>query len=239
LFFNRSLEGIADRLRSDRLVDGVSLDNLNVEQTDSNNPTSQHKLALPGTAKHHKGNLSTNSTLINSEIMTYSLLFSLTGKEFAVVSTEGLQIYSLDSTMQFIPIELDLDISPENTRKLYHLGNYVSSLQMAIILNDKVLLIEIIEGISKESIEIISKQFNSKYLKEFLTFLTDQLVRQLVCCFLFFQFLVLTLFFCFIFPFFYFNRKSQKSLNFIFFGFFLFYNFMECFYKEMLLINWN
>jgi hypothetical protein len=133
--FRGSLEVIADRLRSDRLVDGVSLDNLNVEQTDSNNPTSQNKLAFPGTAKLIKGNLSTNSTLMNSDIMTYSLLFSLMGKEFAVVSSEGVQIYSLDSTMQFIPIDLDLDISPENTRKLYHLGNYVASLHMVIILN--------------------------------------------------------------------------------------------------------
>jgi periodic tryptophan protein 2 len=177
LSHNRSLEGIRDTLRSDHLIDGVSIDNLNVDLTQGSE--NKGTAVGPGTSKHHKMNLATNSKLAHSEIMTYSLQFSNTGKEFAIVSTEGLQIYSLDHQLQFIPMALDLSITPENILKLFKLGNYIQSIQMAIILQNYDLLRYIIENIpSKESIELVVKQLDLKMLKELIIFLSEQLVRQ-------------------------------------------------------------
>lgn len=176
ILFHSSLEGIVDKLRSDRLVDGIAVDNI---QTSEN--TLKFKInKLPGVGGNQKAisQLSTNTKLVKNEIMTYALQFSITGREFAVVSTEGLQIYSLDNYNQysFVPMELDISITPNNVEKLYRSGNFVQSIQMALLLNDFKLLAEILEKIPISAVEIIIKAFDQRLIKDFIIFLSQRLV---------------------------------------------------------------
>jgi periodic tryptophan protein 2 len=89
----RSMEGVIDELRSDQLVDGVSLGNLIASGYDSDNEKF-HGAAdgitdLPGAGK---GSTKDGSRNTLPEILTAAVGFSATGREWAAATTQGLQV---------------------------------------------------------------------------------------------------------------------------------------------------
>ena len=83
------MEGIVDKLRSDRLVDGVSLDNIqDDEDMDIND-----EQGLPGSGSGTLGHKNDGSRNIRPEILTSCVRFSNTGTEWAAATTQGLQVY--------------------------------------------------------------------------------------------------------------------------------------------------
>ena len=82
----RSLEGIVDKLRSDRLVDGVSLDNI-LDDEDG-----EDESGLPGSGSGTLGHKNDGSRNIRPEILTSCVRFSNTGTEWAAATTQGLQV---------------------------------------------------------------------------------------------------------------------------------------------------
>jgi periodic tryptophan protein 2 len=90
LSHNRSLEGILDQLRSDRLVDGISLDNLG-HGSDDDFSDNEHKAVslLPGSNKQRAGD---GARTTRPQILTSALRFAPTGREWGVASTQGLQV---------------------------------------------------------------------------------------------------------------------------------------------------
>ena len=86
--YHRSLEGIVDKLRSDRLVDGVSLDN--IDDSDDDDSGGKHQVnMLPGGGSGQKND---GSRLTKPEILTTCIKFSSTGTEWAAATTQGLQV---------------------------------------------------------------------------------------------------------------------------------------------------
>ena len=59
--------------------------------------------------------------------------FSPTGREFAVASTEGLLLYSLNTEMSFDPIELDIEITPDTIRDTLKRRNFSRALVVRLI----------------------------------------------------------------------------------------------------------
>ena len=81
--YNRSLEGILDELRSDGVVDGVSLGNLLDSEDENDN-------VLPGTAGRRR--VDDGSRTVKPTTLTTDVKFSPSGREFAVATTQGLQV---------------------------------------------------------------------------------------------------------------------------------------------------
>jgi len=83
------LEGILDELRSDRLVDGIALDDtpsslITPSSTTANDgviPGAKHSLLKAGGARTTR-----------PEVVTSGIKFSPTGRDWAVASTQGLQV---------------------------------------------------------------------------------------------------------------------------------------------------
>ena len=100
----RSLEGILDELRSDKLVDGISLDNLGGDASgdDSDN---EHKAAsmLPGTDGRRGGagggGAGDGTRTTRPQILTAAVKFSPTGREWGAATTQGLQVWYTFSTI--------------------------------------------------------------------------------------------------------------------------------------------
>ncbi len=70
------------------------------------------------------------------------------GRAWAACSTEGLLIYSIDNTAMFDPIDLNETITPLSIRQtLYDKNDSYMALLMALKLNEKSLIVEIIENI--------------------------------------------------------------------------------------------
>lgn len=95
----RSLEGVLDELRSDQLVDGVSINNvagkgkLNLGLASIDHSDDEHNAtsALPGTNGGRGKNDGSRNT--RADIHTSAVSFSSTGHEWAAATTQGLQVF--------------------------------------------------------------------------------------------------------------------------------------------------
>lgn len=90
------MEGVIDNLRSDHLVDGVSVSNIStrgLKRTHGmtgDNSDDEHFAAtiLPGTSGGADGSRSTRP-----DIRCNAIAFSTTGREWAAATTQGLQVF--------------------------------------------------------------------------------------------------------------------------------------------------
>ena len=69
------------------------------------------------------------------------------GHSFAAATTEGLMIYSLDTSLTFDPYDLSVDVTPETIKQNLQDGNYLASVMLAFRLNEVAIIREIIESI--------------------------------------------------------------------------------------------
>lgn len=62
-------------------------------------------------------------------------MFLFSGRSFAVCSTEGVAIFSLDHRNLFNPFELGVDVTPVSVKNALKEGEYSTALKMALQLN--------------------------------------------------------------------------------------------------------
>lgn len=174
LSHNHSLEGIMDKLRSDRIVDGVQLDNLPFNEGDSDNERKRHAgKVMPGGGK---SSLNDGSRTVKPELLTSALMFSPTGREYAVASTQGLQIFGLDDGLMFAPIDLDVAITPQTVAGAVANEDYSGAITMAVHLGEIDLVKNAVESVELESIELVAKTVDTRILKDLFRFLAEELV---------------------------------------------------------------
>lgn len=166
------MEGILDKLRSDRLVDGISLDNIPSDNDIQINNGKNHK--LPGNASSRLENGDRN---IRPSVMCLALQFSPTGHEFAVATTQGLQIFCLDDELLFIPVDLAVEVTPQTIELEISRRNFTKALLMSTQLGDKETLRSSIEAIKLENIELVVSSIGDvKVIKILLQFIAEELV---------------------------------------------------------------
>ncbi|KZF20360.1 putative small nucleolar ribonucleo protein complex subunit [Xylona heveae TC161] len=105
------------------------------------------------------------------EVRVPAVSFSPTGRAFCAASTEGLLIYSLDTTTQFDPFDLDIDITPATTlATLHEEKNYLKALVMAFRLNTAGLIQRVYEAIPVDDIPHVVDDLPTTYLPRLLRF---------------------------------------------------------------------
>jgi len=98
--------------------------------------------------------------------------FSPTGREWAIVSEEGLHIYSLDDDMIFDPISLTEAITPAAVESKLAAGEYSIALRMAIHLNEFALVKNVVEETPFRSISHVARSVGPDQLERLLQFVT-------------------------------------------------------------------
>lgn len=93
----RSLDGMSEQLRSDRLVDGVALDSLPAGSMSDSDDELMEASALPGSSQRGRGQAGgggagDGSRTTRPQILTAAVRFSPTGREWAAATTQGLQV---------------------------------------------------------------------------------------------------------------------------------------------------
>ena len=176
IWFCRSLEGIVDELRSDRLVDGVALDSIHVDDSDD------EFNAYNTTPGGGKSALNDGSRTTRPEVLTSALRFSPTGRDWAVASTQGLQIFSLDDAMLFAPTDLDTAITPDAVKKAVSRQEYGLAINMALHLGELDVLRLAVNAVGVDSVDMVVKSLDLRMLKQFLKFLADEVVRFYLIC---------------------------------------------------------
>ena len=128
-------------------------------------------IRLPGSKINDK-----SSRTLRPEVNVSEVVFAATGREFAVASTEGLLIYSLDNNLLFDPIDLTLQVTPKAVMTHINKGEFGMALVMALKLNETNLTRRVIESIDNVTeIDLIIQSIHDKYIDKVIRFLGNEL----------------------------------------------------------------
>ncbi|XP_076839632.1 PWP2 small subunit processome component [Brachyhypopomus gauderio] len=131
------------------------------------------ELSLPGVKR---GDMS--SRHFKPEIRVSSLHFSPTGRSWAAASTEGLLIYSLDTSLVFDPYDLDMDVTPVSIRHQLKKKEWASAIVLAFRLNETGLIREVLESVPYDQTELVSSSLPDVYVEKLLDFVASSLEKS-------------------------------------------------------------
>lgn len=183
---NLSLDGILEKLNSKFMTEAgpLALIDTSGEITDLNERLAVQN-ALPGV---ESGDLSKRQQTM-PKIRTTAVQFSPTNRAFAVASTEGLLIYSLDDFVVFDPTDLELDLTVDSCVETLNNGQYLEALVMSIKLDQHALVQRCFHAVPEREVDLVVKNFPLKLLPklmELLAYSLEQSPRvQYVMCWIF------------------------------------------------------
>jgi len=160
--FNRSLDGVLDKLNSKNL--GESGPIYNGDGSDEHDPN----LLIPGAKRLDDG-----SRKSLQEVLTHQVSFSSTGREFSAISTEGLHIYSIDEDMIFDPIGLTESITPSAVMRHLNKNEYGTALRMSLHLNEISFVHQVLEETPYSSIPHVVKVVGPEQLEHLMNFISS------------------------------------------------------------------
>uniref|UniRef100_A0A4W4GHZ4 Small-subunit processome Utp12 domain-containing protein n=1 Tax=Electrophorus electricus TaxID=8005 RepID=A0A4W4GHZ4_ELEEL len=131
------------------------------------------ELRLPGV---RRGDMS--SRHFKPEIRVTSLHFSPTGRSWAAASTEGLLVYSLDTSLVFDPYDLDMDVTPVSVRHQLKKKEWTSAIVLAFRLNETSLIREVLESVPYNQTELVSSSLPDVYVEKLLDFVASSLEKS-------------------------------------------------------------
>ena len=164
---NLSLDGAQEFLNS-KLLTAAGPDGLIDDQGEASDFEDRQDATLPGAQK------GIGARRTRPEVRVPAVALSPTGRAFCAASTEGLLIYSLDTTFQFDPFDLDIDVTPSTTLETLARKDYLRALVMAFRLNDRNLVRRVYEATPVPDILLTVKGLPSVYLGRFLRFVALQ-----------------------------------------------------------------
>ena len=140
------------------------------DHANSDDEAENHRGALPGARRGDD-----RSTTAKLEVLTHQVAFSGTGREWAVVTGEGwLQVYSLEDSLVFDPIDLSQHITPSSIFWHLSLSQYGLALKTSLALNEESITLQVLDGIPFSSISAVARQINPEYLPSLLSSLARQ-----------------------------------------------------------------
>lgn len=166
------MEGILDELRSDKMVDGIAIDNLPAAESDSDDEKKAYN-SLPGGGR---SGMNSGTRTTRPELLTAAIRFSPTGREWGAATTQGLQIFSLDDAMLFAPTDLDIAITPQTVAAAINREEYSLAINMALHLGEREMLKKAIDAVNISAIELVIKSLDPTMIKDILKFLSEELV---------------------------------------------------------------
>lgn len=175
LTHNRSMDGILHKLNSKNLKQGGEADIMNLEdEPDSEDEYENDDITsnLPGVINKSKNK---SGKKFNVPIKIVSAKFSHTNRSWAVGTTEGIYIYSLDTSLSFSTLQLDLKITTKSAEEAFSQGSYMKALVYSFYLNNNDLISKCIDFIPHTQISLISNKLPFNILGPLLDFLAKKI----------------------------------------------------------------
>ena len=144
-----------------------------VEHDPENQKDSGNKISLPGVVK---GDHSSRS--FKPEIQVHCVRFSPTSRSWSACTTEGLLMYSLDTSMIFDPFDLDIEITPKTIKETLASQDYSMALIQSLRLNEDALISLVLEKTPYQSIDIIVNLLSDVYVDKLLAFISSQIEKS-------------------------------------------------------------
>lgn len=176
-----TLDGTQERLDARQLTeDGRHIDLINdLDEEDELTAAERADRSLPGGKRTDMTKRSTRAVA-----RCKSLQFSPSGTSWAAASTQGLLIYSLEARNAsgmgggadaFDPIDLDMDLTPENVRLAMGDGQSLAAMVGALRLSDQTLLAEVYEHVKPRDIHLVASQLPLVHLPGVLRLVTSRM----------------------------------------------------------------
>jgi periodic tryptophan protein 2 len=167
---NLSLSGTQEFLNSKLLTEAGPADTLDGQGEASDREDRADK-SLPGS----KRGGDPSARKIQPDVRVSGVSFSPAGTAFCAASTEGLLIYSLDTTLQFDPFDLNMEITPASTLAvLEHDKDYLKALVMAFRLNEAGLIKRVFQSVPYTDISLVVADVPTVYVSRLLRFAAAQ-----------------------------------------------------------------
>jgi len=168
---NLDLQGTQEYLNSKQLTEAGPL---SLIDTSGDAEDLQDRLAaertLPGSKRGGDASVRTTAP----DVRVSSIAFSPTNRSFCAASTEGLLIYSLDTTVAFDPFDLDVTVTPATISAAVASKSYLRALVMAFRLNERGWLRYVYERIPVGEIELVLRGLPEVYVERLLGFVARE-----------------------------------------------------------------
>ena len=177
---NFNLEGVAEFLDSRKLDENAGpLDSLDQMGDLSDLEERLQSKALPGVIG--RGDMSQRKHQ-RPLARTKCVRLAPTGQYWAAATSEGLLLYSLDSdfnnTTFFDPVELDLDITPENILFTVDKREFLKALIMAFRISERNIIRKVYESTPLGDIKLVVKNLPDHYIDQLINFIANELERS-------------------------------------------------------------
>ena len=171
LSFNLSLDGVVDRINSRHIVDGIDVTTMRGDSDDD-----EHLAAntLPGAGKGSNARDGRRNT--KEEVITSCVKFSPSGRDWAAATTQGLQIFSLDANIVFMPLELDESVTPQAIHTAIAQQRFDKAIAYSLQLGEPDSIRKAVACVPPSSIGLLCRSIDVRLLADFMRFLADELV---------------------------------------------------------------
>ncbi|ERS95626.1 hypothetical protein HMPREF1624_08142 [Sporothrix schenckii ATCC 58251] len=167
---NLSLSGTQEFLHSGKLTEAGPAGALD-EQGELSDREDRLDRSLPGSKRG--GDPSARRSV--PDVRVSGVAFAPTGLAFCAASTEGLLVYSLDTTLPFDPFDLSMEITPASTLQvLREEHDYLKALVMAFRLNEAALLQHVFLDVPHQNIPLVVAGVPTVYVARLLRFVAAQ-----------------------------------------------------------------
>ena len=170
LTHNRSLNGLLYKLNSkyDNNKTLLQQENNGLDSEDELEFNKKQKNILPG-----------NQTALIPEVKINSIKFSNTNRSFAVGTTEGIYIYSLDKSLSFNKLSISIEVTLKDALDAWENGNYIKGIIYSIYLKKIDLLDKYFDSIPISKVQLIVDKIPFGLVSPLLDYLCNKLEKDI------------------------------------------------------------
>ena len=170
LTHNRSLNGLLYKLNS------KYDNNKNLLQNENNGFDSEDELEFNNKQKNI---LPGNKTALIPEVKINSIQFSNTNRSFAVGTTEGVYIFSLDKSLSFSKLSIGIEVKLKDAIDAFDEGNYIKGIIYSIYLKKIDILDKYFDSIPISKVQLIVDKMPFDLVSPLLDYLCNKLEKDI------------------------------------------------------------
>jgi periodic tryptophan protein 2 len=169
LTHNRSLNGLLYKLNSkyDNNKTLLQRENNGLDSEDELEFTNKQKSILPG-----------NKSALVPEVKINSIKFSNTNRSFAVGTTEGVYIFSLDKSLSFSKLSIGIEVTLKDAIDAFMEGNYAKGIIYSLYLKKIDILDKYFDCIPISKVQLIADKMPFDLVSPLLDYLCNKLEKD-------------------------------------------------------------
>eukprot|EP00359_Climacostomum_virens_P007002 CAMPEP_0204901432 /NCGR_PEP_ID=MMETSP1397-20131031/3081_1 /ASSEMBLY_ACC=CAM_ASM_000891 /TAXON_ID=49980 /ORGANISM="Climacostomum Climacostomum virens, Strain Stock W-24" /LENGTH=846 /DNA_ID=CAMNT_0052069795 /DNA_START=659 /DNA_END=3199 /DNA_ORIENTATION=+ len=168
---NRSLSGVLDKLNSKRMTSEGPIDEFDLDEYSFREDYNTQGVGAP----QRPGDLARKAI---KSVKVSSLAYSVTGQSFAVVTSEGLLVYSTLDSARFAPVNLAIEVTTANIVKAVVQEEYSTGLLLALKLGDEALQQDVIYRVPLKTVDEVALNITGQELLRLLALLSSELAKS-------------------------------------------------------------